>query len=332
VDPSEALQQLANDLCTRNGQQLFARPTFLAPNGGHHVLATMSEPFTTTEHEVVLVKKDAILDAVLGDCIVLANDTIFPPTHAFGIGPIAISMGRSGVCTHVARLGTAKDWKGAKVVLSCKIGATTITGGRAEGDHTVETWYLEKWKGKGDLKDSRWNKTFEFKAEVLVADGDAPPAQTATFVAVPKLASLDVSVDGERVVFVGKTEAMPTSAALAIRCEYVSASGGWEIDNDVTGKIRYARKYRDNNKESKIWGSAEENLAFGASVATSLFDEGTYRFIWHVTMFSDMGVQSGDLSLEVEKLGVSIAPYVTRSFAKAELSAGAPAESEAADE
>jgi hypothetical protein len=281
---------------------------------------------------VVLAKKDAILDAVLGDCIVLANDTIFPPAHAFGIGPITISMGRSGVCTHVARLGTAKDWKGAKVVLSCKIGATTITGGRAEGDHTVETWYLEKWKGKGDLKDSRWNKTLAFKAEVVVADGDAPPAQTATFVAVPKLASLDVSVDGERVVFVGKTAAMPTSAALAIRCEYMTASGGWEIDNDVTGKIRYARKYRDNDKESKIWGSAEENLTFGASVATSLFDEGTYRFIWHVTMFSDMGVQAGDLSMEVEKLGVSIAPYVTRSFTKAELSAGAPAESEAADE
>jgi len=322
VDPTAALRELANKLCTKNGEQLFARPSFWAPNGGHYVFSYLNTPARHTEDSLVLATEGDLKDAVLGDCIGLWTDTIFPPAHAFGLGPLSLSMTRSGVSTQLTRFGTAAEWKGAKVQITCKVaGGVLIKGGRPEGDRVSETWYLEKWKkgprGVPEPKDYRWNRELVFTVELSGAKKDVPLPAPVTFNAKPKLVSLDLALDGDRVVFAGKTHAMPTSAGLAIRCERLSSDGQWQEATDV--KVNYPRRYYMNGKEKSCWGSPEENGNFAAWVNRAAFAAGSYRFVWHATMFSEMGVLNANLDLKVQLFDVVIPAVTTRPYTAEEL-------------
>jgi hypothetical protein len=331
VDPSAALQELANKLCTKSGEQLYARPSFWAPNGGHHVFSHLNAPARNTEDSLVQAAECDLKDEVLGDCVGLASDTILPPAHGFGLGPLSWSMTRYGVRTQVARLGTAAEWKGIRVQILCKVGGgAAIKGGTFGGDRVSEVWYLEKGKTNPDgTPIHRWKQDLEFTVELTGAKKEIPLPASLTFSAKPALLFLDVSVKDDRVIFAGKAHAMPTSAGLAIRCERLEPTG-WQIASDVTQKIQYVRKYRMGNRESKMWGSPEENSTFAAWVDSKAFAGGSYRFIWHATMFSEAGVQEANLDLKVDKFGVVIPAYTTRSYTGEELS-GATSAAHAAD-
>jgi len=274
---------------------------------------------------MVAATESELKDAVLGDCIGLVTDTVLPPAHAFGISPIALSMDRYGVRTEVTRFGTASDWKDARVGLTCTVGdQPPIPGGKLVGDHVSETWYLQRWQGNTP-RDHRWNQTLTFKAEVTRKKGSPPAPQTLTFTAKPALAALKVTWDTERVNFVGTTEAMLTTAGLAIRCERRGEGGAWEEAADVIEQITCPRKYRQEGpRTSPHWGSPEADMTFVAWVSRSVFTPGQYRFIWHVTMFLGEGDALPNLDLEIPRIDVRIAALTTREYSGAELASSMP--------
>jgi hypothetical protein len=325
TDLGPALQQLANTASTKSGEQIFARPIFLAPNGGHHVFTHLNKPPVIAEDEVVMATADDIFSACVGDCIQLETDVVLPPAHAFGFGPLTVTMGRGSLRTTVALLGPTRDWGNAKVQITCGVGNDTITGGVREGSTESEYWYLEKWqhdkKGRPTGKPkSRWRQIFKFKVELASTKGIAnPPAPVeATFDATPKLASLDIVPDEDNVMFRGTVQAIPTSSDLGILCERQTGPNTWQHAAEVANALTYQRP---SATSPGMWGSPNGDMSFVAQAAKSAFALANYRFTWHALSFSELqGEKQDDLTLKVAELDdLEIAPLVSRVYTGAEL-------------
>jgi hypothetical protein len=307
-----ALQALANAVASQSGEQVFARPTFIAPNGGHHVFNHLDDPPQIIEDQTVMATAAELLSACANDCLSLESDTVLPPVHAFGFGPISVTMGRACLRTTAPLLGPPRDWAHVQVRITCTVKGTTIVGGAREHDAVAEYWYLEKWTTpkahrkrqptEPELVDLRWGKSFEFKVEIANTKGIAnPPAPiTATFDATPKFLSLDVKLEGDEVVFTGRAHAVPTNSDLGIRCERQDQAGKWSVAGTVTSALVYARP---SAVSEHAWGCVNEEMTFVASAPKSAFGLGNYRFTWHAVSFSgETGELSADLSLKVPKL------------------------------
>ena len=330
-----ALQQLANTASTKSGEQIFARPIFLAPNGGHHVFTHLNQPPVIAEDEVVMATADDLFSACVGDCIQLETDVVLPPAHAFGFGPLTIAMGRGCLRTTVALLGPTRDWGNAKVRITCTVESGDILGGTRDHDGVSEYWYLEKWNypkarrhqepEPPTLIKHRWGQTFSFKVEATNTKGMAdPPAPiTASFEAKPKLVSLDIELDGDNVVFKGHTHAIPTSSDLGILCErQIAPSPDWKPATEVMSVLEYRRH---SATSPGAWGSPAEDMSFGAQVPKSAFGQANYRFTWHALSFSEeQGEKLDDLTLNMPVFDkLKITPLVTRVYTGAELGGSA---------
>lgn len=330
TDPGPALQALATAVSTKAGEQVFARPTFLAPNGGHHIFTHLEKAPVITEDQTIAATAEDVFAACAGDCIQLEADVVFPPAHAFGFSPIAITMGRGSLRTTVTLLGPAREWNNARPRITCTVDGTPIVGGAREGDTVSDYWYLEKWtKPKArrkkppeppELVAHRWGKTFEFKAEATNTKGmPTPPApMTARFVAEPKLLSLEAKLEGDDVVFTGKAQAMPTSSELGIRCERQDESGTWRIASKVANALGYQRA---SSVSPGAWGCVSEEMVFTATVPKAVFGLYSYRFTWHAVSFSEVpGEQATDLTFKVAKFdNLKISPCASRVYSGAEL-------------
>ena len=341
TDLGPALQALANAASSESGEQVFARPIFIAPNGGHHVFNHLDDPPQIVEDQVVMSTAAGLRSACADDCLQLDTDVVLPPAHVFGFGPITITMGRACLRTTVPLLGPARDWGHAKVQITCTVDGKTIVGGTREHDSVAEYWYLEKWSYPKVRKrhepqppvlvDHRWGKTFEFKVEATNTKGMAnPPAPvTARFDATPKFLSLDVKLDGDEVVFTGRVQAIPTSSNLGIRCERQDSTNAWQVAGQVTRALAYTRASADSEH---AWGCVSEDMSFVATAPKSAFGLGSYRFTWHAVSFSEeLGEQQPDLSLKVPKLkDLTIASLTTPIYSGAGL--GGSATADAAEE
>jgi len=339
ADLGPALQALATAVATNPGEQVFARPSFLAPNGGHHVFSHLEKAPAVAEDGVVAATAEEVRLASARDCIELETDVILPPAHAFGFGPVEIGMGRGCLRTTVALLGPARAWANARPRITCSVDGATIVGGARERDAVAEYWYLEKWthpKRRSrrvpapppQFVTHRWGKTFAFKAEATHTKGMAvpPPPVTGRFVAVPKLRSLEVKLEGEEVVFTGQAEAMPTSSELGLRCERQNATGDATGAWQVAGKVANALVYqRASSASPSAWGGVLETMVFTATAPRSAFGLASYRFTWHAVSFSEeQGEQLPDLTLEVPRFDrLRIAPLTTRTYSGAELGGSA---------
>jgi hypothetical protein len=312
TDLGPVLQALANAASSTSGEQVFARPIFIAPNGGHHVFNHLDDPPLIVEDQVVMATAADLRSACADDCLSLDTDIVLPPAHTFGFGPITITMGRACLRTTVPLLGPARDWGHAKVQITCTVDGKTIVGGTREHDAVADYWYLEKWSypkvhrrqepQPPNLVDSRWGKTFDFKVEATNTKGMAnPPAPlTARFDATPKLLALDVKLEGDEVLFTGRAQAIPTSSNLGIRCERQDRTHGWQVAGQVTRALTYARPSGDSEH---AWGCVSEDMFFVATAPKSAFGLGNYRFTWHAGSFSEeTGEQQPDLGLKVPKL------------------------------
>ena len=256
-----------------------------------------------------------------------------PPSPPFSIAPHPFPR-------PIALLGPAREWGNARPRITCTVDGASIVGGTREHDTVSEYWYLEKWtqpKSRRkqppeppELVTHRWGKTFEFKVEATNTKGmPNPPAPvTATFVAETKLLSLEAKLEGDEVVFTGKSQAMPTSSELGIRCERRDASGNWRTASKMANALVY---HRASSASPGVWGGVNEQMVFTATAPKMAFGVGSYRFTWHAVSFSEVkGEQAPDLTLTVAKFGdLTIAP-VTKTYEGAELggAAGNDAEEE----
>jgi hypothetical protein len=341
TDLGPALQAIANAASSVSGEQVFARPIFIAPNGGHHVFNHLDDPPQIVEDQVVMATAADLRSACADECIQLDTEVVLPPAHTFGFGPITITMGRACLRTSVPLLGPARDWGHAKVQMTCTVDGKTLVGGTHEHDSVAEYWYLEKWSypkvrrshepQEPVLVDHRWNKTFEFKVEATNTKGMANPPTpvTARFDATPKFLSLDVKLDGDEVAFTGCAQAIPTSSNLGIRCERLDSTQAWQVAGQVTRALAYARPSAESEH---AWGCVSEDMSFVATAPRSAFGLGNYRFTWHAVSFSEeLGEQLPDLSLKVPKLkDLTIASLTTPIFSGTAL--GGSAAADAAEE
>jgi hypothetical protein len=290
TDLGPALQALANSASLGSGEQLFARPTFIAPNGGHHVFSKLDASPEVAEDQVVMATAAELRKASAGDPIEVETDVILPPVHAFGFGPLTFSMGRSSVRTTVELRGPAREWGHAKFSITCKVDGDQISGGVRERDHVSECWYLEKWnydRRKNPIfpPKHRWKKKLEFTVEATNTKGIAnPPAPlTGSFDATPKLISVEAKLDGDKVVITGQAHAMPTSADLAVLCQRQDLAGHWVDATSVMNTLSYRR---NSVQGPNSWGAVDEDGAFRAEADSEAFGLGSYRFTWYVGNFS----------------------------------------------
>ena len=330
VDPTAAVQELATKMSSESGEQIFARPTFVAPNGGHHILESwIRHSDEVSEGDVVSASEQDLKVKVKNDCLTWKTDTMLPPGHAFGLGPLQVSFGRESVLTQVELLGTAKAWSKATVKIICTDpSGKEIRAGKPKRGLVSATWPIERRNGTKDHPTwtlNWWGKTLLFRAEATHCKGTTPPPVKDSFTLQPKLESLKVEPQGTEVLFTGHAHALPTSAGLAILCERQTETG-WERMAAVPDRIHFARSFSRRGHVSSTLGSPSEDMSFGAQVPAEVFEPGAYRFIWYVAEFSDY-VES-NLSQTTHALSVPqlnnlvISALTTESFNGEELRSG----------
>jgi hypothetical protein len=324
LDP--VLHRLANEILSSDGEQLWVRPIFMAPNGGHH--AFVEAPRMNADGSLQ-ASPDDLRSAVGTEILEFTADRVLPPVHRFGFGPISFAMGQSALYTRVPLLGPASEWAKGRPRITCtvaKIGPTganlgdeTITVGSVSQGVLSEAWQLDKWTGKNKPKWWRWGQRFRFKVEVTSSKGLAsvPDPVEGTFVAEPKLEEPEVEIGEREVVFCGQAHAMPTTADLGLLCEQQNATGGWEPATEVQAALSYDQK---SKRSRAAWGRTDEEGHFGARVPRAVFSAGMYRFTWHVVDFADMPVRKlSEGKVEVPILGLQIASKTTRPYSASAL-------------
>jgi hypothetical protein len=327
TDLGAALQTLANSASLSSGEQLFARPTFIAPNGGHHVFSTLASPPEVAEDQVVMATAEQLREASAGAPIELESDVVFPPVHAFGFGPLTVSIGRTSMRTSVELRGPAKEWAGVKLSITCKVDGEQINGGVREGNQVAECWYLEKWKYDKKNKPvsvakHRWKKTLEFTVEATHTKGMAnPPAPiTDSFDATPKLLKVEATRVGDKVVITGDAHAMPTSAALAVNCKRKLPDGRWIDAIAVNDSITHRR---DSATGPNSLGAVDEYGKFRAEADAEAFALEEYHFTLYVSHFSSHESHTDEAMVMKTPYEFDIAP-VSHGYSGADLGATAP--------
>jgi hypothetical protein len=311
-----------------DGEQLVARPTFIAPNGGHHVFAVPRRMYEDGSIEATAddVRQDAGKGTDLkADTLEFTADRVLPAVHRFGFGTMIVTMGETCVHTRVPLLGPAADWGKSRprLTLTVKQGGDSkvIPGGRLNQEMLSEDWSLHKWK-KTELKLNRWGTTLVFKAAVTSGKGLAhvPKPVEVTFEAEPKLLSLEIATTATEVVLTGNAQALPISADTSIRCEYRGEAGRWIQLSQMGAAITFDRK---STVAPARWGCVNEEGKLTARIPRTAFGPGCYRFTWQVEDFGDRPVQvAADGKAKVDALGIEIAPLTSAEWLGAKLAKG----------
>ncbi|HEX5752543.1 MAG TPA: M15 family metallopeptidase [Archangium sp.] len=293
-DPGPALGRLVAQALTQEGDSLHVRPHFIAPNGGHTLLA--GKPAVEGEANLIEASAEDIKAACGNDFLELAADKELPPVSRFEFGDQVIKMGRGKLITEVRLHGDARQWAAAGPTLKLTGGAeskSAIVGSVVRAD-----WELIK---KNEVVPGRWGATLEFSASITQPQKVAtPPPPVSWKVEVkPGLDELTLEPRKSELRFVGKARFVPTDVDLQIVCERMvrasvgqgvsvltedpSADGAseqpealWQEDAVITGSIRYTVSARAH------FGRCTETGLFEATLPKAALkkDQGPFRFTW----------------------------------------------------
>ncbi|OJH36866.1 M15 family metallopeptidase [Cystobacter ferrugineus] len=322
-DPGPVLGRLAAQALSEAGDCLHVRPRFIAPNGGHSLLA--GKATVEGQEDLIEVSAEDIKAACGHDYLELVADRSLPPVRRFEFGDTAIKMGRGKLIAEVRLHGDLRQWSGASPFIKLEGGAeskNTLVGSVLRAD-----WELVN--KKNELLPGRWGTTLEFSAGLAHPNKVAtppPPVRWAVEVK-PRLDELTLELKKSEIRFVGSAHCIPTDVDLQIVCERMIREGVvqemsaltgdlsvesareqpvealWAEDAFITGSIRYKVSARDH------FGRCTEEGVFEASLPKAALkkDSGPFRFTWRPRV-----AKEGD-PLQVHGIAVQAvsAPVVT---------------------
>ncbi|HYO66037.1 MAG TPA: M15 family metallopeptidase, partial [Archangium sp.] len=302
-DPGPVLGRLAAQALSQEGDSLHVRPHFIAPNGGHTLLA--GKPAVEGEANLIEASVEDIKAACGNDFLELAADKELPPVSRFEFGDQAIKMGRGKLITEVRLHGDVRQWAAAGPTLK-------LTGGAESKSALVGSVVRADWElinKKNEVLPGRWGSTLEFSASITQPQKVAtPPPPVSWKVEVkPSLDELTLETRKSELRFVGKARFVPTDVDLQIVCERMiragvgpevsvltgdlSADGAseqpvealWQEDAVITGSIRYTVSARAH------FGRCTETGVFEATLPKAALkkDQGPFRFTWRPRVARD---------------------------------------------
>ncbi|ATB42332.1 hypothetical protein CYFUS_007810 [Cystobacter fuscus] len=298
-DPGPALGLLAEKALSAEGEKLHVRPRFIAPNGGHLVLADKDSPVGDVT-KLLTASLEDIKSACGDDFLEAVADKLLPPVGRFEFGDVSLKMGRGKLYTTVRLHGDAKQWTAAAPVIKLKLGGETFQQGKLVGSTVSAEWDLFKDK-KGKLLPGRWGGTLEFSAEISQPDKvtTPPPGISWTVELKPRFEELKHEIGAKSIRFLGQASHLPTDVSLHLTCERKDETGQWQEDIGITQLIRYKIQA---SQQSSHYGCCTDTGAFEANVLKSALKKtpGTFRFVW-----APKGTRTGD-TVDVQGIAVEV--------------------------
>ncbi|PTL76909.1 M15 family metallopeptidase [Vitiosangium sp. GDMCC 1.1324] len=299
-DPGPALGLIAENALSSEDEMLHVRTRFIAPNGGHMMLAGKTSPVGDMT-KLIEASAEDIKAACGNDFLEVVADKLLPPVARFEFGKIAIKMGAGKVHTDVPLYGDANQWKAAKPVIKLEVMGETIRQGNISGSSLSADWDLFKDK-KGKVLPGRWGGALNFSVELSVPGKVAtppPPAKPLQVTIKPSLDEFSFEVGPKQIRFVGKASFMPTDIALHVTCEKLDDAGQWQQDVTITQLIRYTVPLKSDPSH---FGHCKDTGVFEANLLKDKLKKapGTYRFTW-----SPKGTRAGD-TVDVRGIAVEV--------------------------
>ncbi|QRK05953.1 M15 family metallopeptidase [Archangium violaceum] len=299
-DPGPALGLIAEEVLSAEGETLHVRPRFIAPNGGHLVLAGKDSPLGDTT-KLIAASAEDIKAACGNDFLEVVADKLLPPVARFEFDEIEVSMGLGKVHTKVRLHGDINQWRAASPVIKLEVGGETFRQGTLAGSSLVTDWDLFKDK-KGRPLPGRWGGTLKFSAELSQPGKVAtppPPLPPREFTIKPSLDDFTIEVGPKQLRFLGKASYMPTDIALHVTCEKLDDAGQWQEDVRITELIRYKVPLKSDPSH---YGHCSETGTFEANLLKERLKKtpGTYRFTW-----SPKGTKTGN-TVDVRGIAVEV--------------------------
>lgn len=279
-DPGPALGLIAAEALSAEGETLHVRPRFIAPNGGHTLLAGKESPLGDAT-KLIAASAEDIKAACGNDFLEVVADKLLPPVARFEFGDIEIKMGRGKVHTEVRLHGDARQWGAARPVFKLE-GAEPVRQGTIVGQVLSADWDLIK-DSKGKPITGRWGASLEFSTELSLPDKVAtPPPPVSREVEIrPSLGEISREIGPKEIRFVGKASTMPTDIPLCIICERVDAESGQWIEET---RLSEAIRYKIPTKGDSHFGYCTDTGAFEAALPRIALKKasgpGPYRFTW----------------------------------------------------
>ncbi|OJH34193.1 M15 family metallopeptidase [Cystobacter ferrugineus] len=298
-DPGPALGLIAAEAFSAEGETLHVRPRFIAPNGGHLVLADKESPVGDVT-KLLTASLEDIKSACGNDFLEAVADKLLPPVGRFEFGEVSLKMGRGKLYTTVRLHGDAKQWTAAAPIIKLKLGGETFQQGKLVGSTVSAEWDLFKDK-KGKPLPGRWGGTLEFSAEISQPDKvtTPPPGISWTVELKPRLEELKHEIGAKSIRFLGQASHVPTDVSLHITCERKDETGQWQEDIGITQLIRYKIQA---SQQSSHYGCCTDTGGFEANVLKSALKKtpGTFRFVW-----APKGTRAGD-TVDVQGIPVEV--------------------------
>ncbi|QRK11820.1 M15 family metallopeptidase [Archangium violaceum] len=324
-DPGPVLGRLAAQVLSQEGDSLHVRPHFIAPNGGHTVLA--GKAAVDGQADLIEASAEDIKAACGNDFLELVADKSLPPVSRFEFGDYEIKMGRGKLITEVRLHGGIRQWNAAGP--SIKLNGGGESKGAIVGSVVRADWELVN--KKNELLPGRWGATLEFSTGLANPKKVAtpPPPVSWKIEVKPILDELTVEIKKSELRFVGKARCIPTDVDLQIVCERMIRAGVgqeasvltgdlpedgasaqpvedlWEEDALITGSIRYTVSARAH------FGRCTEAGVFEASLPKVALkkDSGPFRFTWRPRVARE----GGPLLIHGIAVQAASAPVVTSS-------------------
>ncbi len=269
-DSSGLLDALITEANPAQGVRVFARPSFIAPNGGHDLL---EEPHEDPVR-ISTLSPDRIKKLSNNDFLETHSDFTFPALGKTGFGKVFFTMSEQLLYIHIPLEGDISLWKKAQPEVKVTDNHATSSRWTITGNIMSTSWTI--------LSKGKWYRKGTITFDVLIKNPDAlssvPHFTPVTYDATPKLLSLAAPlIAGESVIIRGEANCMFTDIDLKLTCQK-NVDNQWQEDAAVTSKIEYV------GREGKKFGRCDAHGKFEATLPLPVIeDDYPRRFVWERT-------------------------------------------------